>query len=362
MLYVTVVKWWVWSLDTSFPNEICNYQCKHFPYWITKNHLSCHLCIRTPPLWETLVHMIQEFGITRGFYDALMDCDVEGAYSGNPRWPNGFSLHTPGNAGYGRKGGAFPPTRKPGDMIGMEVTDLSLCLFVTCLIPSMRWANAPHPSPASSLHGPEVGQPASLREFIISAQRSLFSGMLDIHTEGFFIIGLASSSCVHTEARSWAVEASDRRPGSPRENVHTPWFLLPNSWFQASNTSCLQGPWDMPASQQQISPLGFRWFEQAAAPHNPITIKQRLPVLHSPDSDGQVELKKGQEPGVGVGMLPDTPQERRGWNLLIGTGKGSCNWGSSTSLQVTGATRRLQGYKVTRLQAAFPSCRLWGIE
>lgn len=177
--------------------------------------------------------MIQEFGITRGFYDELMDCDVEGAYSGNPRWPNGFSLHTPGNAGYGRKGGAFPPTRKPGDMIGMEVTDLSLCLFVTCLIPSMRWANGPHPSPASSLHGPEVGQPASLREFIISAQRSLFSGMLDIHTEGFFIIGLGwplpPVCTLKPEAGLWRQVIGD--PAVPERTCTHPgsYFPIPGS-------------------------------------------------------------------------------------------------------------------------------------
>lgn len=52
---------------------------------VSPKTISCHLYIRTTPLWETLVHTIQESGITREFYDALIDCDVEGAYSGNPR-------------------------------------------------------------------------------------------------------------------------------------------------------------------------------------------------------------------------------------------------------------------------------------
>lgn len=44
--------------------------------------------IRTTPLWETLVCVIQRSGTTGGFYEALMACDVEGSLF----WQTPFDL------------------------------------------------------------------------------------------------------------------------------------------------------------------------------------------------------------------------------------------------------------------------------
>lgn len=76
---------------------------------------------------------------------------------------------------------AFLPTRRPGDMTCLEVTDLCICPFcdLSAPIKEVHHAHSTHSS-VPSLHGPEVGiwlHRANLLLFSesgISAQKSLF--------------------------------------------------------------------------------------------------------------------------------------------------------------------------------------------
>lgn len=131
-------------------------------------------------------------------------------------------------------------------------------LSVTCLPPSMRW-HMPTLAPALLLSiGTKVGIWASWANlflfwaFVIGAERSLFL-MLNIQTEECFRPGQGQppSPCVHPEQRKLVCGGKREDTSAAPEGKYTQLgSRLPHSWFPASCTSCPQGPWDVPASQQ----------------------------------------------------------------------------------------------------------------
>lgn len=161
----------------------------------------------------------------------------------------------------------------------------------------------PHPSPASSLHGPEVGiwpSCANLllsEEFLISVQRSLFidARMLDIQTDEFFRTRLGGLSPVCTLSPKAGLRgASERRPQQPqRVSAHNlvPDFPIPAILpaFRVRGTS--RHP-----SNESLLLASLVWAGSCSS--HQITTKRGLLMLHSPGSEDHVELKKGQRPGA----------------------------------------------------------------
>lgn len=105
-----------------------NYQYKKLLLYHLK---PCHLFIRTTPLQETLVHVTQRSGITGGFYEVLMVCDVGGCLFW--RTPDdliaSICIHL-AELAMGERERAFLPIRRPGAVTFLEVTNSVHTLFL----------------------------------------------------------------------------------------------------------------------------------------------------------------------------------------------------------------------------------------